>query len=108
MRSDSPDPDASLCGSPTCIGRVPRPFKKFADASSKPWFTQVWKDTIAAGFTPSATMNGRSTLSQQRCRAWVGAGPMPGSARVDQRDAVNRVGTSSGACAALLRARPSR
>jgi NAD(P)H dehydrogenase (quinone) len=33
-------------------------FKKFADASSKPWSAQAWKDKIAGGFTNSASLNG--------------------------------------------------
>ena len=47
--------DAIILGSPTYMGSVSWQFKKFADASSKPWFTQAWKDKIAAGFTNSAT-----------------------------------------------------
>ena len=39
------------------MGSVSWQFKKFADASSKPWFGQAWKDKIAAGFTNSASMN---------------------------------------------------
>jgi NAD(P)H dehydrogenase (quinone) len=39
-------------------------FKKFADASSKIWFTMGWNDKLAAGFTNSASLNGdkHSTL----------------------------------------------
>ena len=46
------------------MGSVSWQFKKFADASSKPWFGQPWKDKITAGFTNSASMNGdkHSTL----------------------------------------------
>jgi chromate reductase len=50
--------DAIVFGSPTYMGSVSWQFKKFADASSKPWFTQLWKDKLAAGFTNSASMNG--------------------------------------------------
>ena len=50
--------DAIIFGSPTYMGGPSWQFKKFADASSKPWFTQVWKDKLAAGFTNSATLNG--------------------------------------------------
>lgn len=50
--------DAIVMGSPTYMGSVSWQFKKFADASSKMWFTQKWKNKIAAGFTNSATMNG--------------------------------------------------
>ena len=67
------------------MGSVSWQFKKFADASSKPWFTQAWKNKIAAGFTNSATMNGDKhstlhymfTLSQQHGMVWVGTGLMP-------------------------------
>src|SRR5512141_225996 len=56
--------DAIIMGSPTYMGSVSWQFKKFADESSKHWFTQQWKNKIAAGFTNSATMNGdkQSTL----------------------------------------------
>jgi multimeric flavodoxin WrbA len=40
------------------MGSVTWQFKKFADTSSKVWFTQGWKDKLFAGFTNSATMNG--------------------------------------------------
>ncbi len=50
--------DAIIFGSPTYMGGPSWQFKKFADASSKPWFGQAWKDKIAAGFTNSASMNG--------------------------------------------------
>ncbi len=40
------------------MGSVSWQFKKFADASSKAWFTMAWKDKLAAGFTNSATLNG--------------------------------------------------
>ncbi|MGV8825473.1 flavodoxin family protein, partial [Methylibium petroleiphilum] len=50
--------DAIIMGSPTYMGSVSWQFKKFADASSKPWFGQAWKDKLFAGFTNSASMNG--------------------------------------------------
>ncbi|MFM2209701.1 MAG: hypothetical protein RIQ96_1344, partial [Pseudomonadota bacterium] len=50
--------DAIIMGSPTYMGSVSWQFKKFADASSKPWFGQKWKDKLFGGFTNSATMNG--------------------------------------------------
>ena len=72
-------------GSPTYMGSVSWQFKKFADASSKPWYSQVWKNKLAAGFTNSATLNGDKlstlhylfTLSQQHSMFWVGTGMMP-------------------------------
>jgi len=65
--------DAIVFGSPTYMGGPSWQFKKFADASSKPWYGRVWKDKVAAGFTNSATLNGDKfntltyfvTLSQQ-------------------------------------------
>ncbi len=95
---------AVVFGSPTYMGSVSWQFKKFADASSKPWFTQVWKDKIAAGFTNSATMNGDKhstlhylfTLSQQHGMLWVGTGMMPSNSKAATRDDLNYVGSSSG------------
>ena len=74
--------DAIVFGSPTYMGGVSADFKKFADASSKPWFGQKWKNKIAGGFTNSATMNGDKgstiqyliTLSMQHGMIWVGTG----------------------------------
>ncbi|MBK8107517.1 MAG: flavodoxin family protein [Betaproteobacteria bacterium] len=91
-------------GSPTYMGSVSWQFKKFADASSKPWFTQAWKDKIAAGFTNSATMNGDKlstlhylfTLSQQHGMLWLGTGMMPSNSKAAARDDLNYVGSSSG------------
>lgn len=98
-------------GSPTYMGAPSWQFKKFADASSKPWFTQQWKDKLAAGFTNSATMNGDKlstlhyffTLSQQHSMYWVGTGLMPSNAKAATRNDVNYVGSFSG----LMTATPS-
>jgi NAD(P)H dehydrogenase (quinone) len=97
--------DAIIFGSPTYMGTVSWQFKKFADASSKPWFTQAWKDKIAAGFTNSATMNGDKlstlhylfTLSQQHSMIWVGTGLMPANSKAATRNDINYVGSFSGA-----------
>ena len=80
-------------------------FKKFADASSKPWFSQKWKNKIAAGFTNSATMNGDKlstlhylfTLAMQHSMIWTGTGMMPSNSKAAQRNDVNYVGSFSGA-----------
>ena len=50
--------DAIIIGSPTYMGGVSWQFKKFADASSKVWYAQGWKNKLFAGFTNSAGMNG--------------------------------------------------
>src|SRR3989338_172299 len=38
--------DAIIFGTPTYMGNVSWQFKKFADATSKVWFTQGWKDKV--------------------------------------------------------------
>jgi multimeric flavodoxin WrbA len=98
---------AIIMGSPTYMGTVSWQFKKFADATSKPWFTQQWKDKVFAGFTNSATMNGDKlstlhylfTLAMQHSGIWVGTGMMPSNAKAAQRDDINYVGSFSGAMA---------
>jgi len=99
--------DAIIMGSPTYMGTVSWQFKKFADASSKPWFTQQWKDKVFAGFTNSATMNGDKlstlhylfTLSMQHSGVWVGTGLMPANSKAATRNDVNYVGSFAGAMA---------
>ena len=76
---------AIIMGSPTYMGSVSWQFKKFADASSKKWFTQEWKNKIFAGFTNSASLNGDKgstisylmTLAMQHSGVWVGRVPAP-------------------------------
>ena len=99
--------NAIIFGSPTYMGSVTWQFKKFADASSKAWFTQAWKDKIFAGFTNSATMNGDKhstlhyfiTLAMQHSGIWVGTGLMPSNSKAAQRNDVNYVGSFAGAMA---------
>ena len=52
--------DAIVFGSPTYMGGASWQFKKFADAPSKQWFGQQWRNKLAAGFTNSATLNGEA------------------------------------------------
>ncbi len=99
--------DAIVMGSPTYMAGVSWQFKKFADASSKPWFARAWKDKVMAGFTNSATMNGdkQSTLqylfnlAMQHGAIWVGLGMLPSNAKASQRNDLNYVGGSIGAMA---------
>ena len=99
--------DAIIMGSPTNMGTVSWQFKKFADASSKAWFTQAWKDKVFAGFTNSATMNGDKlstlhylfTLAMQHSGIWVGTGMMPSNTKAAQRNDLNYVGSFAGAMA---------
>jgi multimeric flavodoxin WrbA len=97
--------DAIVFGSPTYMGMTSWQFKKFADASSKAWFAQKWKDKVFGGFTNSATMNGDKhstlhylmTLAMQHSGVWVGTGLMPSNAKAAKRDDVNYVGSFAGA-----------
>lgn len=99
--------DAIIMGSPTYMGSVSWQFKKFADASSKQWFSQQWKDKVFAGFTNSASMNGDKhstvhylfTLAMQHSGIWVGTGLMPSNSKAAQRNDINFIGSFSGAMA---------
>jgi multimeric flavodoxin WrbA len=89
------------------MGSVSWQFKKFADASSKPWFAQAWKDKIAGGFTTSAGMSGDKfnvlttlmTLAMQHSMIWVSQGLMPANTTKSKREDVNYVVSYGGAMA---------
>jgi multimeric flavodoxin WrbA len=97
--------DAIVFGSPTYMGGPSWQFKKFADASSKPWFSSAWKDKLFAGFTNSAstigdktaTLNYFMTLAMQHGGLWVGTGMMPSNTKAATRDDLNWAGVWSGA-----------
>jgi NAD(P)H dehydrogenase (quinone) len=99
--------DAIVFGAPTYMGSPSWQFKKFADASSKAWFAQEWKDKVAAGFTNSAGMNGDKfntltsmfTLAMQHGMIWVSQGLMPSNTKAAKRDDVNYLVSYSGAIA---------
>ena len=99
--------DAIIFGSPTYMGGPAWQFKKFADESSKQWFTSAWKNKIAGGFTNSASVNGDKaatisyffTLSQQHGQVWVGTGLMPSNTKAHGPDDVNWTAGSAGALA---------
>lgn len=97
--------DAIVFGSPTYMGGPSWQFKKFADASSKPWFSSAWKDKLFAGFTNSAstigdktsTLNYFMTLAMQHGGVWVGTGMLPSNTKGATRDDLNWLGIWSGA-----------
>jgi len=99
--------DGVLFGSPTYMGAASWQFKKFADASSKAWFSMAWKDKFAGGFTNSASVNGDKfntityfiTLAMQHGMAWVGTAQMPANTKAATRDDLNWIGGYSGALA---------
>lgn len=103
--------DAIVFGTPTYMGNVTWQFKKFADASSKVWFAQGWRNKLAAGFTNSAslygdkgqTMQALFTLAQQHGMLWTGSGMMPANTKAATRADVNHLGSSLG----LMTATPS-
>ncbi|MGQ2994327.1 flavodoxin family protein [Variovorax sp.] len=96
--------DAIIFGSPTYMGGVSWQFKKFADASSKVWYTQGWKDKLFAGFTNSATINGDKvttmtylwTLAMQHSGIWVSMGILPTNNKAATRDSTNYIGGYGG------------
>ena len=71
--------DAIIFGSPTYMGTVTWQFKKFADATSKKWYTRAWQDKVFGGFTNSASPSGDKqvnliallTLASQLGGIWV-------------------------------------
>lgn len=101
--------DAMIFGSPTYMGSVSAPFKEFMDESSKAWFSQKWKNKIAAGFTNSHSLSGDklNTLIQlaifaaQHAMIWVGLDQMNQSPdyQAGKADVVNRIGSFLGAMA---------
>ena len=96
--------DAIIFGSPTYMGMASWQFKKFADATSRRWMSQHWKNKVAAGFTNSASMNGDKhstlhyfmTLAMQHSMLWVGTGLMPSNAKAASRDDINYLGSFGG------------
>jgi multimeric flavodoxin WrbA len=100
--------DAIIFGSPTYMGSVSAPFKKFQDESSKPWYERKWKDKIAAGFTNSASQNGDklntlqtlAIFAAQHGMIWVGLDLLPGNnnSKGSVED-LNRLGSFLGAMA---------
>ena len=99
--------DAIIMGSPTYMGSVSWQFKKFADASSKPWYSRSWANKVFAGFTNSASLNGDKlstlhylfTLAMQHGGVWIGNDVMPSNTKAAQRNDPNYLGSFSGAMA---------
>nr|WP_198911852.1 flavodoxin family protein [Prosthecochloris ethylica] len=95
---------AIVFGSPTYMGGPAWQFKKVAEASSRLWYEQRWKDKLAAGFTNSASMNGDKqvtlqyffTFAMQHSMIWAGTALMPASTSQARRNDVNFLGSFSG------------
>ncbi len=96
--------DAIIFGTPTYMGAPSWQFKRFADASSKVWFTRGWQDKVFGGFTISASLNGDKqvtlislqTLASQHGGIWVSLGLLPSSTKASTRNDVNSLGGSVG------------
>ena len=100
--------DCIIFGAPTYMGSPSWQFKKFADASSKQWYVQEWKDKVAAGFTNRGGMSGDKfntlvalfALAMQHSMIWVSQGLMPSNHKASKRDDVNYLVSYAGAMAA--------
>lgn len=97
--------DAIIFGSPTYMGGPAWQFKRFADDSSKRWFSRDWQDKLAGGFTNSASTNGDkgstlayfNTLASQHGQLWVSLGLLPSNTKENGPKDVNFAGGSVGA-----------
>ena len=97
--------DAIIFGTPTYMGGPSWQFKKFAEASSKPWFNRIWQDKVFGGFTNSASLNGDKavtliylhTLASQHGGLWVSLGMLPSNTKAATRADINNLGGSVGA-----------
>ena len=96
--------DAIIFGTPTYMGGPSWQFKKFADASSKAWFSRAWQDKVFGGFTNSASFSGDKqvtlialqTLASQHGGVWVSLGMLPSNSKAATRSDVNNLGGSVG------------
>jgi NAD(P)H dehydrogenase (quinone) len=90
--------DGIVFGSPTYMGGVSGQFKAFIDNTSGAWYSQLWKDKIAGGFTHSGSPSGdkQGTLlylainAAQHSMVWVGTGQMR------EPNGINRLGSYMG------------
>jgi len=96
--------DAIIFGTPTYMGGPSWQFKKFADASSKIWYSRGWQDKVFGGFTNSAspvgdkgaTMMSLQTLASQHGGIWVSLGMLPSNTKAATANDPNRLGGSVG------------
>lgn len=88
--------DAIIFGSPTYMGTASPAFHAFAHDTSGRWYSQAWKDKIAAGFTCSGALSGDklntlqyfTVLAAQHGMHWVNLDLLPGATDSD----LNRLG----------------
>lgn len=111
--------DGIVFGTPTYMGGPSAQFKTFADATSKAWFEQRWRDKLAAGFTNSAALDGDKqgvllsllTFACQHSMVWVSTGIMmegSSSGHGSPPEAVNRLGSFTGLATQSDNAEPEK
>lgn len=96
--------DAIVFGTPTYMGGPSWQFKKFADATSKAWYTRAWQDKVFGGFTNSASPVGDKgatliqlqTLASQHGGIWASLGLLPSNTKGATRNDINNLGGSVG------------
>jgi len=101
--------DAIIFGSPTYNGLLSARFKQFfEDSTKKAWFSQKWRNKIAAGFTNSGAHSGDklntlvsiALFAAQHGMIWVGLDLMPGNSSSEGKASdLNRLGSWLGAMA---------
>ncbi len=93
--------DAIIFGTPTHMGSVSAAFKSFMDQTGSVWFSQLWKDKLAAGFTVSQGLDGDKamclhalvTFACQHSMVWVSQGIF------SDESGINRLSTWTGMAA---------
>ncbi|MBS0197846.1 MAG: flavodoxin family protein [Planctomycetes bacterium] len=93
--------DAIIFGTPTYMGTVSAKFKEFMETSSGVWFTQGWKDKLAAGFTNSGGLSGDklnaltdlAVFAGQHSMIWVSQGLFYTQGSPDDPKTINRLGS---------------
>ncbi|MFE9562499.1 flavodoxin family protein [Streptomyces sp. NPDC006487] len=98
--------DGVMFGSPTYMGSASSAFHAFAEASSKRWAAQAWRNKAASGFTVAGSMNGDklhtlqyfSILAAQHGMHWVNLDIPPGwNSSTGSENDLNRLGINLGA-----------
>ncbi|MEO1130750.1 MAG: flavodoxin family protein [Planctomycetota bacterium] len=92
--------DAIVMGCPTYMGTVTADFKRFMDESGNVWFTQGWRDKVAAGFSHSGGLSGdklntlvtMAVFAAQHGMQWANVGILPNQFE----EGLNRLGSYLG------------
>ncbi len=101
--------DAIIFGSPTYMGSVSGQMKSFLDATIDPYFSRIWTDKVASGFSVSGGPSGDkfntlvtiATCAMQLGMIWVGIKETPFN-----DNGINRLGFYLGAAGQALQESP--